>query len=302
MQPNLSFYYVFRGLILVVFCVTILQCLYVYYPQTLLVNQYTAKLAVSDLNQLLTNDFPENVKMLDQDDPLLQKYIKLRHLTPPSKLPYNFTRGTYLNGHSQLISQLFRDKKNGTFIECGAYDGVAASNSLFFEIVLGWSGLLVECNPYTIPVLKMKRRKAWIADVCLSPEKNPKTLEFSNPTKWGPSARIGDPIDLKPWGLDTPWTKFEVEAMPLYAILSAINLTVIDYFTLDIEGAEYAILKTIPFDKITIKVIDMEITFYSPEVRSEITQFLKTKGYRLFKSIAEDRIYLHSSVSINEET
>ncbi|CAL8143985.1 unnamed protein product [Orchesella dallaii] len=252
-----------------------------------------------EVDQLLTDDFPENVKKLDQEDPLLQKYVKLRHLTPPSKLPYNFPRGTYMNGHSQVVAHIFRNKTNGTFFEAGAYDGVAASNSLYLEKEFGWRGLLVECNPYTIPVLKMKRRKAWIADVCLSPTKNPATLKFSNPTKWGPSARLGDPVDLKAFGVDTPWTKFEVEAMPLFALLSAVNLTEIDFFSLDVEGAEFDILKTIPFDKVRIKVIDMEVYFYSREVKNEINDFLKDKGFQLQGSGTSDHFYIHSSFKIN---
>lgn len=41
---------------------------------------------------------------------------------------------------------------------------------------MGWTGLLVECNPVTVPFLKMKKRKAWIANVCLSPFKHPATV------------------------------------------------------------------------------------------------------------------------------
>ncbi len=45
-----------------------------------------------------------------------------------------------------------------------------------------------------------------------------------------------------------------VECFPLYSILLAINRTVVDYFSLDIEGIELRVLKAIPFDLVTIKV------------------------------------------------
>jgi hypothetical protein len=32
----------------------------------------------------------------------------------------------------------------------------------------GWTGLLVEPNPYNVPKLRLKNRKAWIADVGFS--------------------------------------------------------------------------------------------------------------------------------------
>lgn len=45
-----------------------------------------------------------------------------------------------------------------------------------------------------------------------------------------------------------------VQCFPLYTYLLALNVTVIDYFSLDVEGSELNVIKTIPFDKINIKV------------------------------------------------
>lgn len=45
-----------------------------------------------------------------------------------------------------------------------------------------------------------------------------------------------------------------VQCLPLYSILLALNTTTIDYFSLDVEGAEMKVLKTIPWDKVNIKV------------------------------------------------
>ena len=60
---------------------------------------------------------------------------------------------------------------------------------------------------------------------------------------------------------------------PLHSILFAIGNPSIDYFSLDIEGLELDVLKTIPWDKVDIKVsilvlilqfIDKElISFYA---------------------------------------
>jgi len=45
-----------------------------------------------------------------------------------------------------------------------------------------------------------------------------------------------------------------VQCFPLFSLLSALNVTVVDYFSLDVEGHEYKVLQTIPFDRILIKV------------------------------------------------
>lgn len=46
----------------------------------------------------------------------------------------------------------------------------------------------------------------------------------------------------------------EIQCFPLYSILLAANRTSIDYLSLDIEGFEIKILKTIPWDRVDIKV------------------------------------------------
>ena len=61
-----------------------------------------------------------------------------------------------------------RSKNKGFFIEAGAGEGEMLSNTLYFEIVNGWTGLLVEPNPDNLRVLYTRNRKAWILPHCLS--------------------------------------------------------------------------------------------------------------------------------------
>ena len=46
-----------------------------------------------------------------------------------------------------------------------------------------------------------------------------------------------------------------VTCYPLYDILTQMNRTHVDYFSLDVEGHELAVLKTIPFEKLDITVM-----------------------------------------------
>ena len=49
-------------------------------------------------------------------------------------------------------------------------------------------------------------------------------------------------------------TVSEEICLPLYSILLSLGNPVVDYFSLDVEGAEMGILKAIPWDKVEIKV------------------------------------------------
>ena len=66
------------------------------------------------------------------------------------------------------------------------------------------------------------------------------------------------------------WAKSEVEkkakvikvtCLPLYSILMSVGNPIVDFFSLDIEGAEHLVLKTIPWDKVNIKVVTYVLKF-----------------------------------------
>ncbi len=52
-------------------------------------------------------------------------------------------------------------KRDGFFVEAGAFDGYTLSNSLFFEVNRGWTGLLAEANPDAYETLLSSNRKSW---------------------------------------------------------------------------------------------------------------------------------------------
>jgi hypothetical protein len=45
-----------------------------------------------------------------------------------------------------------------------------------------------------------------------------------------------------------------MQCFPLYSLLLALGNPTVNLFILDIEGTEYLILKTIPWDKVDIEV------------------------------------------------
>jgi hypothetical protein len=61
-----------------------------------------------------------------------------------------------------FIDKLLENKRNGTFIEIGGYDGEMFSNTLFLEKERGWTGLLVEANPYTYEQMVRKDRNCFM--------------------------------------------------------------------------------------------------------------------------------------------
>ncbi|ODM92843.1 Protein Star [Orchesella cincta] len=222
----------------------------------------------------------DNFLLLNQKDSQLIQYTRIRHLTPPSKLKYNLRGNTHTNVVSDWVASFFKNKTGGKFLEAGASQGENGSNTLYLEKDLGWTGLLVECNPLVVPYLRNKHRKAWIADVCLSPSSHPTMLNITKLTN-------GESF-------------FQVQAVPLYTILAALEWKEIDYFNFNIGGNELSVLKYFPFHRVKFKVISVEVYYYPDADRENLNNLLLSREYIFVKEISSEqsfiKFYIHNSV------
>jgi hypothetical protein len=69
--------------------------------------------------------------------------------------------------------------------------------------------------------------------------------------KYGENSAVGDLISKT---YISKSADFNVTCFPVFSILKAAKMLTVDYFSLDVERAELRVLKTIPFDKVFIKV------------------------------------------------
>lgn len=111
------------------------------------------------------------------NDSSLIEYVRRHHLIPPSGDKYNLSKSSeYQNFAKSLtwqfvhekIEMFFGDEPPGFFVEAGALDGEFLSNTLWLEKEKKWTGLLVEPDSIGFSALRMKNRKAWISNCCLS--------------------------------------------------------------------------------------------------------------------------------------
>ena len=166
-------------------------------------------------------------------------------------------------------------------MECGGYDGETSSNTLPLEVFHGWSGILVEPNPYFYTQLVGKNRNVTSLNACISTELRHSVLNI--PTKCpeyrllGCQQRSYISKDVRPDTVQVPCFTFS-------SIMDAFGLTSLDYFSLDVEGAELAILKTIPFDKYRIEFFSIEYK-HSQGGSKALTAFMTSQNYELVKKI-----------------
>ena len=171
--------------------------------------------------------------------------------------------------------------RGGTFLECGAFDGETASNTLPLEYEYGWSGYLIEPNPYYYTQIVGKNRNVTSLNACISVETKDTLLNL--PVKC-PDNKGGGCVQRSSMTSETNENTIRVPCFTFTSIMNAYNIQSIDYFSLDVEGAELAVLKTIPFDKIDIKSLSVEYV-HTPGGEESITDFLKSKNYVLLEHI-----------------
>lgn len=88
------------------------------------------------------------------------------------EIPYGFTNPMPSQngqiGQPAVVDNLLQQKRDGFFIECGAYDGEIFSNTLFFEMQRNWTGLLIEANQNAFQNMKSKNRKVKVILLIIS--------------------------------------------------------------------------------------------------------------------------------------
>ncbi|XP_013402250.1 uncharacterized protein LOC106167902 [Lingula anatina] len=194
-------------------------------------------------------------KRMNATDPRLLKLLREKWLLAPSKRPYHLAEPQKVHmsqvGQSKAIDKLLKQRKNGFFVEAGAADGERISNSLFFERFRNWTGVLVEANPWEFDKMTKKHRKTNIINACLSPIPHPVRMEFNYVEGLGGISDMGRKFPSgKGKGL--------AQCFPIHSILAALGVNHVDYFSLDVEGAEVEILKTFPWKEIMVDTWTVE--------------------------------------------
>jgi len=190
-----------------------------------------------------------------------------------------------------VCENFFKDKIAGYFIEIGANDGMGATK--FFED-LGWQGIAIEPIPDLCERIKKERTTKCIQGCIASKKMKSKFLKINPP---GPACLSGivdhyDPrhvqrikMELESDGGSTEL--IEMECYLFNDVMSENGFSRIDYLSVDTEGGELNILKSIDFDKYYIDVICVENNYLDVNLPA----FLISKGYCFVLRTGPDEIY-----------
>jgi hypothetical protein len=204
-----------------------------------------------------------------------------------------------------IIENVFKRKRNGFFLEIGAGDGLWISNTLKLEREFGWKGILVE--PSSAFERLVKNRPNCICDnSCIASVRKRVTLfeifdrgqaaidkaaaENTLLSTVREGTFVGNPDQMNSY-----WGRVQAccvkKTVPLVEVLRKNKAPrVIDYFSLDVEGYEYEILESFPFQEYTFLCLSIE---RAPKVLQEL---LADNGYEFQVILGEDFVYTHLTI------
>lgn len=177
----------------------------------------------------------------------------------------------------------------GTYVELGAFDGREESNTMFFDKCLGWDGLLIEAQSKSYEKVVANRPhavKLSFSPTCTGANDSAKFYDY-------PMSNNGMEGLAKSY---TGKQTVEVPCGPLTPVLQDVfgPGSRISFFSLDVEGAEMMVLKTIDFDAVYIEVVMVEVQnthcpepAKCPNVLNIRRHMALTRKYALFVNFLE---------------
>ena len=195
-----------------------------------------------------------------------------------------------------LVSNLLKDKADGVFVDIGAHDGRTFSNSLYLEN-LGWTGVAVEPMPHLFEKLT-ESRKCICINGCIAQSAGKKTFRSIDGYAEMLSGLVDeyDPkhlarIDREIEEHGGSYTDFEVDCFEFNKLMDGLGIHKIDYLSIDVEGVELKVLKSIDFSQIAVSVIGVENNYCDYRIPAWLTR----QGFR-FHSIIGDEIYVNDNL------
>jgi len=199
-------------------------------------------------------------------------------------------------GQDLAVLEFYNHKTDGYFIEIGASNGIVFSNTYLLETKYNWKGICAEPIPKQFKELIKNRPNSICSDKALY-NKSELTIQFDIAGGCDLISGISEHVTGK-WKtkVDSNKITIDVETITLNDLLDSANApTFIDYLSLDTEGTELEILKSVDFNKYKFGLIDVEHNHIEPK-RTEIKEYLLSNGYVYLRQNKWDDCYKHSSL------
>jgi FkbM family methyltransferase len=202
-------------------------------------------------------------------------------------------------GQDRIVDEYLRGKRDGIFVDIGAYDGVTFSNTLTLERERDWTGICIEPLPDVFAQLQ-KNRRCICVQACIGNREEPGVEFLAVQSKAFRTRMLSGVLseydarhllrvaaELDEFGGSK--NVIRVPMRHLHALLGEHGIRKVDYLSIDTEGSELLILRSTILSAIGNPCITVENNYDDPAIDS----VLREQGYRLHTTIEWDRFYVY---------
>lgn len=189
---------------------------------------------------------------------------------------------------SEILNEIIKEKE-GFFMDIGSYVGDGYTKHLEDN---GWTGICIEGNKKSYEKLKENRKCECVNKVIYneSTEVDFTIFEDKIDDCCGISDKFNANAILKTTKVINDYKikneKVKVDTTTVYDICKSINISTIDYLTIDTCGSEFEVLQGICFDKIYVKYLDLKKSIITKKIKNYIKdefKFYKSQdGYEYY--------------------
>lgn len=177
------------------------------------------------------------------------------------------------------------------FVQIGANDGQTDDALRPFAARSNWTGLMVEPHPEAFAALESlyKSESERVKLVNKAITSSPGKFELFEPaTQFG--TRTSTLVRDSGWAAGCEIKRsFQVEGVPLSALLEDYGMRRVDVLQIDAEGYDFEILKSLDLSIIRPTLISYEDRhFFPPKKRTEAVRYLRQRGYKVLTGLPPD--------------
>ena len=211
---------------------------------------------------------------------------------------------TYFSGFGEdvVLTNLFHRKKVGFYIDIGCWHPKWGSNTYLLH-KRGWKGINIDMDAFKIDMFNIARKNA--TNICTAVSDKEKDLMYYC-SKDDSSLNTLDQNFAEAMLQNKQNLKYDlkqIRSRPLDKILSETPYAEkeIDLLTIDVEGHELPVLKSLSFERYKPKVLVVELHEGKIEsiLDNEIYRFIKSKNYSLFSWVLPSLIFVRDGYLTN---
>ncbi len=192
-------------------------------------------------------------------------------------------------GQDRWVVELLLGKRGGYFLDFGGFDGLMTSNTFYLEKFLGWSGIMVEPNP--LPYASACAVRSCITVNCALWGESRQSLEFANAHGLSAIKQFVDGDSNAVLRKSIAKEMLRVDTINPTELLDRFSSPqLIDYMSLDVEGAELEVLRALDLSKYRIALMSIEHN-HDQTKRKLIRDYLGRFGYVAIDHRNDDLFY-----------